>query len=383
MLPGMKDDLPCGGFEIVIGASTFAERRTAILDVWKQNNLAIKGLHVTDRNQIVGPAELPDGVPLTLEMRQAIAAARAQVGKSLTTRDANGSITFNTVDYLKDDAELDGIVAKPDWAAIGAKIDARLKEITYVPTKELECPGPELATQLNDGFIALLEEDDAQACRIIQDYVAYRVAEVSKLYTVLPPERDPAQPAVIDPLKTPGWFTRTVTFTTNIRELSEAGITLRKWVDSHIRLDITDTLDRKFRDLVEAKAAVWERGRTARTDADKFGLPNSAALGFDPGSVRWCVDALRAPQFDAPDGSVRFVPSMIPFGDNRTLLAHGISSQRPASRLVEPEVPYAIEIAHTPLTGEIRIRATVNLGISIKSDFTLYFLTDARLEGDL
>ncbi len=249
-----EGDMVSGGFEINLGSS-FAHKRDEILQQWRQNHIAARGLHVIDKAQIIDPASLPDGLPMTMELRQAIAAARANTGKILLTRLPNGNLVLNdSVDYIRD-PELDGIVAKPDWKAIGAHIDSLSAPPRYVPPVELASPGPERARELNAEFYASVLENTLSGYQTCRDFAAWWMLENSCLQRLWKPE---VQDTVIQELsglrhdfidgqegiaENGAAKIFVVKSVVDLGEIADQGVTFRQWFANHLCRGIADYLD--------------------------------------------------------------------------------------------------------------------------------------------
>ena len=315
-----EGDMVSGGFEINLGSS-FAHRRNEILTQWRQNHIAAKGLHVIDKAQIVDPASLPDGLPMTMELRQAIAAARASAGKILVKRDAKGNLSFNTVDYVRD-PELEGIVAKPDWKAIGAHIDSLSAPPRYVPPVELASPGPERARELNAAFYAGVLEDAVMGFKTCREFAAWWMLENSCLQRLWKPE---IQEAVLPELSSlrhdyidghEGIAEAgdakifVVKAVVDLGEIAEQGITFRHWFANHLCRGIADYLDIALDGHIAFKDAVKPADDVlvAMTQAHESVLIDSkmyAAIGLANGEV---IEALKAAQVAVED------PTPLPHG---------------------------------------------------------------------
>lgn len=241
MLPGARDEsFDRGGFEIIVGSLDFALRREEILAMWRDHHIAVKGLHVIDRNQIVGPPELPEGTPLTSEIREAIARARLAAGKVLLPLGVRGRPGDPQTDYNVD-PELNGVVAKPDWHAIGANIDAKLAEMTYCPPQELPCPGPEAAAATNTAFWELFQTNRDEATRIAKEFAEWHVMGTSKTMLLWPPQRSGG--ALAERFMPSEFITVTAQGICDLRGISEKSITFRNWLASKICTAIADKVD--------------------------------------------------------------------------------------------------------------------------------------------
>jgi hypothetical protein len=316
-----EGDMVSGGFEINLGSS-FAHKRNEILGQWRQNHIAAKGLHVIDKGQIVDPASLPDGLPMTMELRQAIAAARASAGKILIKRNANGHISFNTVDYVKD-PELDGIVAKPDWKAIGAHIDSLSAPPRYVPPVELASPGPERARELNAAFYASVLEDALMGFKTCREFAAWWMLENSCLQRIWKPEIQEEILTELSKLRhdfidghegiaeTSGnakiFVVKAVV---DLGEIAEQGVTFRHWFATHLCRGIADYLDIALDGHIAFKDAVKPADDVlvAMTQDNESVLIDSkmyAAIGLANGEI---IESLKAAQVAVED------PTPLPHG---------------------------------------------------------------------
>lgn len=316
-----EGDMISGGFEINLGSS-FAHKRDEILGQWRQNHIAAKGLHVVDKAQIVDPASLPDGLPMTMELRQAIAAARANAGKILMTRLPNGNLVFNnSVDYIKD-PELDGIVAAPDWKTVGAHIDSLSAPPRYVPPVELASPGPERARELNAAFYAAVLEDALMGFQTCREFAAWWMLENSCLQRLWKPG---VQEEVLSELSglrhdfidghegisengTAKIFV--VKAVVDLGDIANQGVTFRQWFANHLCRGIADYLDIAldghtiFVDTTRPEHDVLVR-LTLDNDAVLMDSKMYAAIGLANGEV---IGDLKAAQVAVED------PTPLPHG---------------------------------------------------------------------
>ena len=316
-----EGDMVSGGFEINLGSS-FAHKRDEILGQWRQNHIAVKGLHVIDKAQLVDPASLPDGLPMTMELRQAIAAARASAGKILMTRLPNGNLVFNpSVNYIKD-TELDGIVAKPDWKTIGAHIDSLSAPPRYVPPVEIASPGPERARELNAEFYAAVLEDALTGFQTCREFAAWWMLENSCLQRLWKPEiQDTVLPELsglrhdfidghegISENGTAKIFV--VKSIVDLGDIADQGVTFRQWFANQLCRGIADYLDIAldghtiFVDTARPEHDVLVR-LTQDNDAVLLDSKMYAAIGLANGEV---IGDLKAAQVAVED------PTPLPHG---------------------------------------------------------------------
>jgi hypothetical protein len=300
-----------GGFEISIGISSFAERRDQLLSVYRQAHFAQRGLHVINKAQVVGPAELPDGVPMTMELRQQIAAARAAAGKKVARI---GEAT--DVDFI-DDPELNGIVEVPDWQRIGEHLQAVMCPGVVVLPRELPCPSAEVATRLNREFVVMLRDDPQQAKQIASETAAAWMVSASKFLTLWPA-------VVVSPkvfAQSPGQRIHTHQARVGFADLTRRGLTVRNWLMNTVMATTVETLDRWLAQDILPQSHHFV-GLTAENAADAFTswaggeaelaviTPGaSAALGVPFGQVVPISAAAYA-----------FVPEPYPIGDDVIIL---------------------------------------------------------------
>lgn len=278
-----------GGFEAVVGVSNYAQRRDQLLAIYRQAHFAPRGLYVINPLSEVGAPTLPEGVEMTMELRQRIAAARVEAGKPVPRIGET-----NDSDFI-DDPELDGIVEKPDWVTIGEHIESLMSPGIVVLPRELPCPDAETAVRLNHEFWEMVKNTPEVACRIVGDAASAWVQGASKALAMFPPQVRADLPVLWEP-----FATATATFTQS--ELRGLGETLRNRLMDTAGAKLVEALDRSFVQAFapDAGAADAERGHV-----DLF-----------PGDA---VRRLKAWGFDAPIDTILLTPEVsealaIPFG---------------------------------------------------------------------
>lgn len=218
-----------GGFESVISIGDHIQRRDALISIYRDAHFAVRGLHVIDPHQAIGDPELPDGQPMTMELRQKIAEARSRAGK-IPGEDGT--------DYIND-PELDGIVDAPDWARISEHINLTLCPGKVVAPVELACPTGEVADRVNAEFWDLVATTPDEAVDIVGGAVEAWITQASKTLAVWPaqtPERGSAD--IRGRIEASGTVTP--------EELRRRGCSLRQWVMDVLAATIVERLDREF-----------------------------------------------------------------------------------------------------------------------------------------
>ena len=266
MIPGLgrfdSTGFTSGGFEIVVGVGTFAERRDVMLAAYREQNIALRGVHVIDPEQIVGVAELPEGGEMTPELREAVAKARKEAGFVLMP--VGAKIEEVGVDLRKNEVYLDGIVDTPKWCDIGARLDANLTPMTVVVPRDLPCPSAEVAQRVNREFWRLFDDDPQQCIDLITAFASTYITSTSKALTFWPPQQQQQVP-----LKPRFEYTgmsgstRAVSLQHHVfsetitpRELAERGLTLRNWLANTLCNSVVEAIDRLFAHAIRAEITV-------------------------------------------------------------------------------------------------------------------------------
>ena len=234
-----------GGFEITVSAEHQATRRDQLLSAYRQACLAQHGLHVTDRNQVILPPVLHDGSPMTPELREAIAKARAEAGKSYSA----AAHRANKLDYIRD-PELDGIVPKLEWEKVWKYVESTLGPPRIVKPKELPTPAGEIQRRLNAQFqdliVTKVEEAELVAKEFLETWV---VANTRRMAWWKPRTVDASWwesyghaefPRATQPR------TQVLTATVDFKELDAAGRTFRAWFQQRVAEALADRLEYEF-----------------------------------------------------------------------------------------------------------------------------------------
>lgn len=332
-----------GGFEIMISASVVAQRRDHLLAAWRQACFAMHGLHVTDRNQIVKDPVLSDGTPMTMEIRQAIAAARVAAGTAYSV-DAHRAGTLN---YVKD-VELDGVLPKQDWERSFAYVESTLGPPRVVKAKELETPPGELQLRLNLEYLDLIKNDVLRAETMAMEHLSVWTATNTRRMSWW-------KPTVVEP----DWFehngirakypaapdlhTVAVHRVVDFTKLQASGQTFRAWFQRRVAAALAESLDLEFHRAVDGLT------RTVRVSTIKDLL---AAPGSDAYRV-WMLDPSALEHVGAGTDEV-IVPSMqgiqyvwdlaaYPFRE-RFAFARETEAFEKTAMHVEFENPFKVEI---------------------------------------
>ena len=263
MIPGIgrfdAGNMSGGGFEVVIGIGSYQETRDQMLLMYRQHNIAPRGMHVTNKSIDAGPAELAGGGEMTMEMRQAVAKAREEAGYSLLP--VGAEVKEVDHDLSKNEAYLDGIVEAPNWGEIGRDIDDRLTPMTVVMTRELACPSAEVADRVNREFWERFGREPSDCIDLVRGFASAYIPTSSRLLSVWPPE-------VIDSFTTDITYSAvngerhaqlekyTVSRAVTRQELKEQGLTLRNWFAKTLAAEIIEMLDNTFSDALATQSVM-------------------------------------------------------------------------------------------------------------------------------
>jgi hypothetical protein len=307
MIPGIgrfdPGSFSNGGFEIVIGVGSFAERRDQMLAMYREHHIAPRGMHVTNRAQEVGVAELPEGVEMTMELRQQIAQARAQAG--YVPVPIGAKVEEVGVDLREDEKYLDGVVKSPDWGEIGRTMDERLCPMTVVMPRELQCPSPEAASRANRLFWEDFRENPEGVIDLCRSFASSWIPASSKALTFWPPEVHDSFVTAIPYSGREGERVASLehyTFSEIITpaELKDRGLTFRNWFANTLCASIVETLDRRIARCIND----WCLGVEVDPclSAEDMLKHVRGVLGGDP--VAWLMDAKAQERLDMVPGQI-------------------------------------------------------------------------------
>ena len=231
-----------GGFEIVASPSVVSQRREHLLAAWRQASFAMHGLHVTDRNQVIKAPVLADGAPMTMEIREAIAAARAKANKAYSA----AAHRAGKLDYIND-AELDGVLPKQDWEKSFRYVESTLGPPRVVKARVLPTPSGETQRRVNQAFLELIKDNVSQAETMVLEHLEnWARTETRRMTWWAPKEVEPLWFETYGRFQFPrAWAPRTSTVSrvVDFAKLQESGQTFRAWFQSRIATALGDILD--------------------------------------------------------------------------------------------------------------------------------------------
>lgn len=346
-----------GGFEIVIGVGTYAERRDQMLAMYRNHHIAPRGMHVINKSQDPGLPELPEGGEMTMEMRQAIAAARTEAG--YVPLPVGAKVEEVGPDLSKNEAYLDGIVDAPDWNRIGKAMDEALVPMTVVMPRELGCPSPEVASRVNRLFWEDFKSNPKGTIELCRTFAAGWIPSASKALTFWPPEVEDAHVATITyeashTTRTADLEHYVVEATITPKELKERELTFRNWFANTLCAGIVEQLDRRFSRLVSTHASVVEMYNVPGF-ADDLVKHVTACFGDAP--VAWLMDAEAQKRLDMVPGQiVENIPGSQAICDDPHPLPQAMILARALKCGLHQELPQAFEVEIEPGDGdELRV----------------------------
>lgn len=231
-----------GGFEIVVSPSVVAQRREHLLAAWRQACFAMHGLHVVDKNQIIKEPVLADGAPMTMEIRRAIAEARAKANKAYSP----AAHREGKLDYTVD-PELDGVLPKQDWEKSFKYVESTLGPPRVVKAKVLPTPSGELQRKLNQDFLELIKNNVSQAETMVKEHLEnWARTETRRMTWWAPKEVEPSWFETYGRFNFPdAWAPRTAAIrrVVDFARLQESGQTFRAWFQARIATALGDVMD--------------------------------------------------------------------------------------------------------------------------------------------
>ena len=316
MIPGIgrfdPGSVNGGGFEVVVGVGSYDQVRDQMLSMYREHNIAPRGMHVINKAQDAGIAELPEGGEMTLEMRQAIASARNNAGYD-PLKPFDG--TNDGPDLRENEAYLDGIVEKPDFDAITTDLVERMTPMTVVMARELSCPNKEVADRVNREFWNKFAEEPTECVDLVRGFAAAYVPASSKLLSLWTPAVEDSFTTAIEYTGALGLprkaslahhvITRSITR----KELAEQGMTLRNWFAKTLCAELIERLDTHLADLLptipslslKLSPATWgdlpKHVNPSLRGKPEMWLRDTAAqerMGLAPGEVLQNIDGAQA-----------------------------------------------------------------------------------------
>lgn len=339
-----------GGVEIVQSVSHHVARRSEALAAYRMACIVQHGVHVIDRNQKIAPPCLPDGAPMTPELRAAVAAARAQAGKAYSV-EAHRARALN---YVKD-PELTGILPEVDWDKTFTYIESTLGPPRIVKPLELPTPPGEIQRRMNADFLETIQQDPAKAEAIAVEYAEVCCRANTLRMTWWPPEtKDPSWWESYGGAKFPeAWppHTTTVKDRVDFAVLIERGITFQAWFQKKLVKALGDRLDAYLRNAMD-HCTTSSSARTPEALFREAGRPGVMK--------RWIMDPAALMHIGKQPNEI-----VVPYRDGSQLIwggdefpwgkcfAFAMEPQgfNDAALHIEPENPYTVGFAPVAAMG--------------------------------